>query len=405
MRRRWCLCNSMDFQSLMYPSFTWSRILGLFPYKLNASTFEISKPYYIVSTVIICVCGVMNFALIYSIIKSKIDFGDVVWNIHAVIYHFLTSFIVIITHFLSSPRMRLLQTIMEVSSKLPSKSYQKLSRLIHVKDILNNVIRIVQLVIKMSKVLNNRDSFFAILFGIFTIYFALLVLQIITLYINYVCVLKACFKRINDNLLHIQKFVINDLKPGASNVIRHTQRNQFLLIELRVLKKQHLMISDAVQMLNMIFSLQLLAAIVVSFLILTFDLYFFAFGWQNRVFIGMDWHFLDVFLTSLTYNIFQIILIVWVCETGKNQVQEIGTTIHGLLNSTNDEKIKSELQLFSLQVLHRKNTFSVKGLTIDATLLTALVGNITTYFLILIQFLNISNSCDKRTMINITESN
>ncbi|KAG5338780.1 GR28B protein, partial [Acromyrmex charruanus] len=256
----------------------------------------------------------------------------------------------------------------------------------------------------MSKVLKDQDNFFAILFGVFTMYFALLVLQIIMLYINYVCVLKACFKRINDNLLHIQKFVINDMKPGASNVIRHTQRNQFLLIELRVLKKQHLMISDAVQMLNMIFSLQLLAAVVLYFLVLTFDLYFFAFGWQ-RVFIGMDWHILDVFLTSLTHNIFQIILIVWVCETGKNQAQKIGTTIHDLLNSTNDEKMKSELQLFSLQILHCKNTFSVKGLTIDATLLTALVGNITTYFLILIQFLNISHSCDKRTTVNITESN
>jgi len=171
MPKKWCLCNAMDFQSLMYPSFTWSRILGLFPYKLNASTFEVSKPYYILSTVVIWVCGVTNFALIYSIIKSKIDFGDVIWNVHTVIYHFLTSFIVIITHFLSRPRMRLLQTIMEISSKLSSKSYQKLSRLIHVKDILSNVVRIVQLSIKMSKLLKAQDNFFAILllFGLFTI--------------------------------------------------------------------------------------------------------------------------------------------------------------------------------------------------------------------------------------------
>ena len=145
----------------------------------------------------------------------------------------------------------------------------------------------------MSKLLKTQDNFFAILllFGLFTIYFALLVLQIIMLYINYVCVLKACFKRINDNLLHMQKFIINDMKPGASNVIQHTQRNQFLLIELRVLKKQHLMISDAVQMLNMIFNLQLLA-IVIYFLTLTFDLYFFAFGWQNL---------LDLICTFLMY--------------------------------------------------------------------------------------------------------
>jgi len=103
------------------------------------------------------------------------------------------------------------------------------------------------------------------------------------------------------------------------------------------------MISDTVQMLNMIFNLQFLA-IVIYFLTL-FDLYFFAFGWQNRVSIGLNLHFLDVFLTSLIHNIFQIILIVWVCETGKNQAHKIGTTIHDLLNSTNDEKIKSEVTL------------------------------------------------------------
>ncbi|XP_018369799.1 PREDICTED: putative gustatory receptor 28b [Trachymyrmex cornetzi] len=240
---------------------------------------------------------------------------------------------------------------MEVSSKLPSKSYQKLSRLIHIKDIL------------------------------------------------------ACFKNINDNLVHIQKIVINDMKSRVSNVICHTQRNNFLLIELRILKKKHLMTSNAVQMLNIIFNLQLLAAIVMSFLIVTFELYFYAVRWQNGVLIGLDWHFLDVLVTSVTYNIFQIILIVWACETGKNQARNIGTTVHDLLNSTNNEKIKYELQLFSLQLLHRKNTFSMKGLTIDATLLAAIVGNITTYLLILIQFSNMSHSCDREAAISVTQSN
>jgi len=103
------------------------------------------------------------------------------------------------------------------------------------------------------------------------------------------------------------------------------------------------MISNAVQMLNIIFNLQLLAALVMSFLIIIFELYSYTVRWQNGVLIGLDWHFFDVLVTSLTYNIFQIILIVWACETGKNQAQNIGTTIHDLLNSTNDKKIKYEV--------------------------------------------------------------
>ncbi|KYQ59869.1 hypothetical protein ALC60_01100 [Trachymyrmex zeteki] len=55
----------------------------------------------------------------------------------------------------------------------------------------------------------------------------------------------------------------------------------------------------------------------------------------------------------------------------------------------------SLLQLFSLQILHHKNTFSVKDFTIDATLLAAIMGNITTYLLILIQFVNISHRAIK----------
>ncbi|XP_018369795.1 PREDICTED: uncharacterized protein LOC108765531 [Trachymyrmex cornetzi] len=405
MRKRWCLCNATDFKSLMYPNFICSRILGLFPYKFNALTFEVSKLYYILSTVVICVCCIMNFAIIYSVIKSKLDFGDVVWNIHAVMYYILTSFTVIITHLLSGPRMRLLQTILKISSKLPSKSYQNLSKLIHVKDILGTIIRVVQFGNHLIKELEFENNLFAILIGLPTAYFALQAFQIVMLYVNCVCVLKACFKRINDDLVHMQRFVVDDMKLCVSNVIRYTQRNQLLLIELRILKKQHLMISDAVQMLNMIFSLQLIVAIVISFLIITFELYFYAVRWQNGVLFGLDWHFLDVLLLSLAYNSFQIILIVWACETNKNQAQNIGTIVHDLLNSTNDEKIKYELQLFSLQLLHRKNTFSMKGLTIDATLLVAIVGNITTYLLILIQFRNMSHSCNSEAAISVTQSN
>ncbi|TGZ50468.1 Uncharacterized protein DBV15_04237 [Temnothorax longispinosus] len=63
--------------------------------------------------------------------------------------------------------------------------------------------------------------------------------------------------------------------------------------------------------------------------------------------------------------------IIWACETGKNQALEIGTTVHVVFNSISDEDVKNELQLFSLQILQRKNIFSAKGLNVDATLLAA----------------------------------
>ncbi|XP_024878644.1 putative gustatory receptor 28a [Temnothorax curvispinosus] len=87
-------------------------------------------------------------------------------------------------------------------------------------------------------------------------------------------------------------------------------------------------------------------------------------------------------------------LTVWACETGKNEAMEINSTVYDVFNSTSNQQIKYEMQLFSLQLSHCKNTFSAKGLTVDATLLTKMAGSIATYLVILIQFLFMSNSCD-----------
>jgi len=45
----------------------------------------------------------------------------------------------------------------------------------------------------------------------------------------------------------------------------------------------------------------------------------------------------------MIYLIIKMVLIVWACETSKNQAQEIHTTIHDVLNSTRDEQIKNEV--------------------------------------------------------------
>jgi len=145
MRKKWQLFHATDFLSLMHPCFNFCRILGIFPYKINILTFEASKPYYIMSTVIICMCCILNLALIHRIFISKIiNFENVIENLEILAFYIISGFVVSTTHVLSGPRMRLLQTMLEISSKLPSESYQKLSRLIHVKDILDNILLIVK---------------------------------------------------------------------------------------------------------------------------------------------------------------------------------------------------------------------------------------------------------------------
>jgi len=339
VQKRWQLFHATDFQSLMYPCFTICLFFGVFPYKINNSIFEISRIRYILSIAIACLFCSYELVLFYQTnISGNFKFQSVPESLQGNCYYLLSCFIGIVSYVLNKQRMLLLQNIMDVSSRLPAESFQKLSRLIQTKDIVGFLFLIGQILNCFS---TNLANTFAKLYGL---YITLLVFQMDMLYMNCVCVLKACFKRINDNLASMRELVMND-EPHLLRRIYHEQRNPFLLIELKALKKQHLMISDIVQLLNAIFSLQLLATIVLTFAEITFSLYFFIVQYLYNKKIGdLDkyiWY--TTFSTSVTYFAIKILLMVWACETGKDQALEIGTTVHDVLISTSDKQIKDEV--------------------------------------------------------------
>ncbi|XP_018394381.1 PREDICTED: putative gustatory receptor 23a [Cyphomyrmex costatus] len=308
----------------------------------------------------------------------------------------LGNFIIIVTLILTLPRMRLLQIILKVSSRLPSESYEKLSKLIHAKDIIGFCYSIGIILIFIFTLQINR---------LFEIYISIVVFQMDMLYMNCVCVLKTCFTKINDNLISMRTFIANnELRVSKLNYHNH-QRNPFLIMELKDLKKQHLTIYDTIQILNIIFSLQLLATVVMTFSLVTICIYYYILA-SKYMHTSTKTNFLEglllhmLFILFMAYFFIKVLLIVWACETGKNQAQQISTSIHDVFNTTTDKKIKDELQLFSLQVLHCNNTFSAKGFTMDAKLLAAIVSSITTYVMILFQFMYMSYSCQDKTANN-----
>ncbi|KAG5313155.1 GR28B protein, partial [Acromyrmex insinuator] len=397
--KKWRLFQATDFQSLMYPCFIFCRILGIFPYKMNSSIFKLSKSHCVVSIVITCMICYAQFMFLYFLSHGRKYILNVPRTLHDNCYYLFSSFITIVTHVLISSRMRLLQTIMDISSKLPSKTYKKLSKLIHTKDIFSFFSFFVVIMICYYK-LN-----FDLKFQIYTIYISLVVFQMDMLYMNCVCILKACFKRINDNLANLCEPVMEDMPHIFSRI--YQQGNPFLLMELKALEKQYLMISNTVQMLNLTFSLQLLFSISLTICEVTFYLYFYITKWCISI-LRNDEDFISkiyeeflfwYFLISIIYQFLKMASIIWACETGKNQALEIGTTIHIVFNSTNDENVKDELQLFSLQILHHKSIFSAKGVNMDATLLVAIISNITTYVLILLQFLVMSSSYERNNIL------
>jgi len=344
MRKKWQLFRATDFQSLMYPNFIISKILGIFPYKINALTFEISKPCYIMSTVIICIFCVFYLLFIHRItISEMFSSGNITRTFENFCFLTFDGFIAIVTYILSKPRMHLLQTILNISSKLSTESYKKLSRWIHIKDIFGVIILVEQEYMYFNKVQIFEKNYWTALFIATVMYLILLEFQMNMLHVNCICVLKACFKKINDDLIHKHTLTINDEKLPISNLICHMSKNQFFLEELKSLMKQYLILTKTVQMLNRIFSLQLLAIVILSFIEITIELYFYFVRWQGEVLITFDKYFLDVFLTSMIYYIIKIIFIVWACETGKNEIQKISTIIYDIHNSTRDKQIKNEV--------------------------------------------------------------
>ncbi|KYN03755.1 hypothetical protein ALC62_05451 [Cyphomyrmex costatus] len=355
-KEEWRLFHAKDFESLMYPCFTLCRILGIYPYKINASTIKISKLYYILSIIVICFYNIYILIILYSISVSNIEIKNFPFYLVICCAFMFGDFIIIISVILTGSRTRLLQTILKVSSKLPPESYQKLSRLIHAKDIFGFLL--VGIILICTSNLQ--------IITLFQNYASLIIYQMDMLYMNCVCILKACFKEISDTLVNMQEFITTNNESHFPRSIYYKQRNLLLVMELKILKKQHLTISDTVQTLNMTFSLQLLATIVMTFSCTSLSLYVYIQSWG---YLSSTTLLHVYFLSCIAYFFIKMILIVWACETSKNQAQQISTSIYDAFNSTTDEQIKDELQLFSLQILHCNNTFSAKVLTIDAKFL------------------------------------
>lgn len=256
-KRVWWLFHATDFQSLMYPCFTFCRILGIFPYKINGSVFETSKPCCIISAIIMCV-----FCFCIMIMMRDISGWFNIQNIRKIIelycYYISGSFITIVSYVLNGPRMHLFQSLLKNSSRLPSKMYQKQSMLIHAKDIFGFLFLFVYTSICYYYMPSSPNFI-----DVATLYMALVIFQMDMLYINCVCVIKACFKKLNDDLANL---LVMNSELHLVRWINNEQRKSLLLIELTALKKQHLMVSNSVQMLNMIFSPQLLATVIIIFI-------------------------------------------------------------------------------------------------------------------------------------------
>jgi len=190
----WQLLRAMNFESLMYPCFTFCRILGIFPYKINVLIIEIYKPYCILSIIIICLFCVYELLLFYYInfVKNNL-IKNIPIKLERNCYYFLNGFTTIVIFILCGPNMSnaITSNFNGHFLRLPQESYQNLSKLIHAKDIFGFFYIVVQMSIFAYKFQTNIAHY------IFATYVHLLVFQMYMLNMNCVCLLKICLFQTN----------------------------------------------------------------------------------------------------------------------------------------------------------------------------------------------------------------
>ncbi|XP_070515230.1 putative gustatory receptor 28a [Cardiocondyla obscurior] len=369
------LFRSTDFESLMYPCFTFSRILGLFPYKFNASTMRICRPSYVLSVVIISVLIYLVIYMLYQInvYKNVVFKNNLIRLLDINSFYIVSGFLTVTTYMLNGPRVRFLQTLLDHSLKLPPTTYQSLSKFIHIKDIFGFFYLVSEAILIASL---NIVPYWRLLL---LTYCELVRFQMDMLFINCVWLLKACFKKINDDLSHLREFIASEPYILTDNYYK--QRIPFLILEITELKKHHQNISNVVKMIKIVFSLSIICTLLLSFLSVVFNSYFIMTKIKKSIYMSdkekeayQDYSMLSIFIDSV-----RIVAIVCICESAKNQAMEIKSTVHQVFNRTFNKEIKYELffnlmlqlRIFSLQLMHRKNVFSIKGLTLNTSLLTS----------------------------------
>ncbi|XP_076749468.1 uncharacterized protein LOC143422588 [Xylocopa sonorina] len=383
--KTWKLLSATDFNSLMYPCLFMSWLLGLFPYKCDSPTYKFSKVRFIFSTFAIFIYGVSLFALIYQVNFSTLISYDIPSAISNNLFLLLDGSIIVVMYILTGARVTVIRNLSKISSILSSEDFNDLAKIIHVK----NLIGFLFLIVHLPNCF--KDNILLTLRNIDCLYMLITNFTVDMFYMDCVCILKACFKRMDECLRQLKSQI--DSESWAQSLAHREQKNLLLLIKLKNFEEKYLEISDVVQLLNNTFLIRNIIITASTFTVVTFNLYFLILYSNINVLVNIKFWYFEFSSPAAVY-LFKFSLIIWACETATNQGRSIKTTVHDVFSEAIDPVTKREVELLSLQILHRNNTFTAKAIEMNVSLLSKILGGITMYILILFQFLLDSVICN-----------
>ncbi|XP_057319223.1 gustatory receptor for sugar taste 43a-like isoform X2 [Microplitis mediator] len=99
-------------------------------------------------------------------------------------------------------------------------------------------------------------------------------------------------------------------------------------------------------------------------------------------------------------HVFRVVVVVQPCYSTTNESQKTAILASQLLTYSWQPEIRKQLEIFSLQLLHRPLHFTACGLfSLDRALITSMAGAVTTYLVILIQFQKADDTKDTNNIL------
>ncbi|XP_076285308.1 uncharacterized protein LOC143211466 isoform X2 [Lasioglossum baleicum] len=364
-----------NFVTLIWPYTFIVSALGFFPYDTHLSSYKLAKMSYIGSVI-----KMINITLLCPFMLYT-KFTKWAWDESNTSLHWIGIYIFGIvglwaTFVSSRSKLHLLRMVSTASRVLSPEELCRTAKWMYAIDIL-------KVCLFLSYIYDFKGGLWTIVLYMLSFYIFFVAMVITTLFINCLYVLNMCFRKINTSLEKLKTSLATD-EPHLLRRVYHSQNNPALISELKTLRRQHVEFSSIIDASNETFGLEIIVIIALSIMDITFNLYSYLI--HNTV-DGKIVHVWSIKIEYLTYDCLALIGLALVCQKVKDQVKNIGINIHRILVISFDEQVSTELEQFSMQVLQQNRAITAKGLALDVTLLTKIVGIVTTYLLILIQFL------------------
>ncbi|OAD59776.1 hypothetical protein WN48_08212 [Eufriesea mexicana] len=345
-----------SYALLIGPTTFVTSVMGFLSFKLKSSKFVFWKIHFVYATILTALYTAAMIITAY-VYNSSLRFKDISELVHSNFIIFLSLIIFIAAYANNRSMTKAIQRVSETSLVIPPNIFCKLTKIIFMKDLM----LFIPLLSFIPTILRLDNQHFHFLMW----YTFVGVVTLNNLYTNNVYVLSACFQQINESLEKVKEILINE-EPHLRRRVIHARKNPVLLTMLRRQKKQHLETSKSVHELNNAFSTQMEASLFLFLCHITFNLYtnlvVYNGGGRIKVF---SYHINFAF-----FYIIHVVVIIMFVDITRSEIEKIGWNLHRILIHTSDEKMATELEMFSLQVLQRGNTFTMKGIVLDFTYFT-----------------------------------